>query len=370
MRKIKILLVVDAIGQDGTGRFVTHLANGLSERSNFEVTLLTLHEENGAFNHDISSGVKVEKLQLEGRIRFSLGKITRKIVELQPNICFVLYTQLVFLSFLSPYLRFKGIRVYFRETIIPSMYRNHLNVFHKYLIRKSYSMYDGIIAQSNDMANDLIEKWGCKNKKIEVINNLVRPEKIQEKIKYLEKPSDIIRAEKPVYVSAGRLAPQKGYDIIIKRIAELKPQVPFKYYILGDGEEKEKLENMINENGLSDTIFLLGFKKNPYIYIKHADALILSSRYEGFPNIVLEAMALGKPVFSNTCLGGINEIIINGQNGLVCDFENKMSFTQGLTQFINTRFDSSEIIDSINSRYSKTAIMDKYATYFQEEMKL
>lgn len=366
---MKILLIVDAIGQDGTGRFVTHLANGLSEKQCFDVTLLTLHDENGVFNRDIASRVKVERLQLEGRIRFSLGMITRKIVELKPNICFVLYTQLVFLSILSPYLRFKGIRVYFRETIIPSMYRNHLNVVHKYLIRKAYNMYDGIIAQSNDMASDLIDKWGCKKTKIKVINNLVSPEKIQETIKDLEKPSDIIRAEKPVYLSAGRLTHQKGYDIIINRLAELKPQIPFKYYILGDGEEKEKLEQLINENGLEKTVFLLGFKTNPYIYIKHADALILSSRYEGFPNIVLEAMTLGKPVFSNTCLGGINEIIINGKNGVACDFENKMAFSQGLTQFMNTKFDSSMIIDTMNSRYSKTAIMDKYATYFQEEMK-
>ena len=368
MEMIRILLVVDAIGQDGTGRFVTHLANGLSEHNGFDVTLLTLHEENGAFNNDLAKGVKVEKLQLQGRIRFSLGLITNKIVEIEPQICFILYTQLIFLSVLSPYLRLKGIKIYFRETIIPSLYRKQLNGIHKFLIRRAYNMYDGIVAQSIDMAYDLVEKWGCKREKITVINNLVRLDVIQERIKNAVIPDDLIKSDKPVFISAGRLAPQKGYDIIIQRISEMKPDIPFKYFILGDGDEKEKLEKMISESGLEESVFLLGFKTNPYSYIYYSDALILSSRYEGFPNIVLEAMALGKPVFSNQCLGGINEIIINGKNGVSCDFGDKDSFFKGLNKFMSTIFDPAEIVESVNTRYSKSIIMKKYADFFYNEM--
>lgn len=359
-----ILLVTDHIGQDGTGRFITYLANGMSSFEDYKVSLLIFHHEDRAFNNDISNKVNVEELNLNNRIRYSLPTIIRKISDLAPDICIILYTQLVYLSLLASPIKKKGTKIIFRETIIPSKYRGDSSWLAKHICRLSYRKYDKIIAQSIDMAQDMTSNWGCKSERIQVINNPISVGKITEIATKGEKPSDMCRKEKPVYLSAGRLSYQKGYDIILQRMAELKPNIPFDYYIIGDGENKEEVETLVCQYGLEENVKLLGFRTNPYDYISNCDALVLSSRYEGFPNIVLEANALGKPVFTNTCPGGINEIIVNGVNGIACNFEDHKSFANGLAEFQQASFDSTAITNMTISKYSSESIMKKYKDFF------
>lgn len=361
--KKRILLVTDHIGQDGTGRFITYLANGLSFFDDLEVVLLVFHDENYAFDSDIMESIHIEKMKLKKRTRYSLSKIVRRIIEINPSVCFVLYTQLLYLSLFSGPIKHKGIKLVFRETIIPSIFRKNLNPISKWICRFSYRKYDQIIAQSNDMSNDLITKWNVNPKSIRVINNPISIDKITNAINACSRPEDMPKDELPVFISAGRLCEQKGYDIILKRIAELSPNIPFKYYILGDGEKKNELQEIIDKNKISEYVKLLGFKHNAYCYLFYSDGLILSSRYEGFPNIVLESNALGKPVFANFCLGGINEIIIDGKNGVYCNFENHFDFKKGLERFMNTNFNAKFIKDITLSRYNYTTIMAEYKKF-------
>ena len=361
--KRHILLVTDHIGEDGTGRFITYLANGLAQFEDYKVSLLTFHHEEKAFNKDITSKVNVIELNLKHRIRYSLPTIINKIAAIAPHICIILYTQLVYLSLFAYPIKKSGTRILFRETIIPSMYRGKSSWLSKYICRKSYQNYDAIIAQSNDMSNDLTYNWGVSDSKINVINNPISIKKIQERIIGCARPADMPKGNLPVYLSAGRLSYQKGYDTILKRLSEMKPKIPFEYYIIGDGESKEEIIGLIEKYKLSNTVKLLGFKSNPYDYISNCDALVLSSRYEGFPNIVLEANALGKPVFTNRCPGGINEIIENGINGIACDFEKQSCFEKGLKVFQQTAFDSVKIEHMITSRYGCNIIMSRYKEF-------
>ena len=94
------------------------------------------------------------------------------------------------------------------------------------------------------------------------------------------------------------------------------------------------------------------------------DGIILSSRHEGFPNVLLEANALGKPIFTNKCPGGINEIIIEGINGISCNFSSSEDFKFYLYKFINTKFDGNKIIKLTQERYSKSVILPKYRIVF------
>ena len=360
-----VLLLTDSIGQEGTGKFITHLANGLSANSNLKVSLLLLHTENQLFINDISSNVNIIYLDLKGRIRYSMPTIINKIIEIKPNICFVLYTQLVLLSYFSPLVRRKGITMVFRETIIPSMYRGESNFVGKLFVRFAYKLYDHIVAQSKDMYDDLVNNWNCNKQKVTVINNPVSLEKIKTKIQGVLPPLEFKQRDKPIYVSAGRLTKQKGYDIILQRLSEMET-IPFRYYILGEGEERFALEKIIKEKHLENDVILLGFKENPYEYIYYSDALILSSRYEGFPNIVLEANAIGKPVLSNMCPGGINEIIKEGVNGVACNFENPKDFEEGLVKFMSTSFVSDTIKSVTVSRYGFQEIMNRYYNFINE----
>ena len=147
-------------------------------------------------------------------------------------------------------------------------------------------------------------------------------------------------------------------------MAEMMPNLQFKLLILGSGELEGALKKQIEENNLGNHIELLGYRKNVSDYLYYSDALLLSSRYEGFPNIVLEAQAIGKPVFSNTCLGGINEILIDGENGLTCNFEDTQAFKNAIGQFLNMEFDSERIKQMTDSRYNMMTILEKYSDVF------
>jgi glycosyltransferase involved in cell wall biosynthesis len=119
-------------------------------------------------------------------------------------------------------------------------------------------------------------------------------------------------------VSAGTLEHRKGFDLLIDAMSKIvKENDKVHLTLLGDGPEKENLRKQIKSLSLSDNVRLAGFQKNPFIYFSRADLFVLSSRYEGLPNAVLESLACGTPVVAFNCPGGIDEIIVNESQGVL-----------------------------------------------------
>ena len=122
---------------------------------------------------------------------------------------------------------------------------------------------------------------------------------------------------RPLLVACGRLHPQKGYLYLLEAIAKVRQQLPIQLWIVGEGPLRRTLERQIEALGLTDTVRLLGFQTNPYQYMVAADVFVLSSLYEGFGNVIVEAMACGVPVVSTDCPHGPAEILEHGKNGLL-----------------------------------------------------
>jgi len=161
----------------------------------------------------------------------------------------------------------------------------------KRIIKKYYKYADLIVAVSNKAKDDLVEHFNLKPNKIQVIYNGVD---IQEIIKLSNAFQPTLN--KPCIVSAGRLSIDKDFETLIKGVYHSKTK-PF-LYILGEGSKRNDLENLIKSLKLEDKVFLVGFIKNPFPYIKNCDIYITSSIRESFSMSTLEAMALGKPVIS------------------------------------------------------------------------
>ena len=136
-------------------------------------------------------------------------------------------------------------------------------------------------------------------------------------------------------------------------------------HILGDGKDKELLHQMKADLNLENVIFH-GQQKNPYQFLKFADLFILSSRYEGFPNVLLEAGACGTFSLANNCKGGITEIIQPKINGEISDIENHKEFARKIVETLKKDHDSNAIKNSIKARFSKEIILEKYIHLLQK----
>lgn len=357
----KLLIVASMFGRDGTSRFLTYLANSLSDQ-NIKIKMLFFRDVENDLLKKICDKVDIECLGIKKNLWIHFFPILLNIVKYRPDFCFFGFHQLLWMSFLKPFLHLFGIKLYFRDTIIPTLFHKGESNLKRYISRKAYRQFDYIIVQSKDMRDDLVNNWGCFPSKMVLINNPVDVLAIRNSIG--ECPEELKDKKLFTFISAGRLTYQKGYDIIIERMAEIKSKLDFQLFILGSGDLYDNLNSLIRDKGLEDKIKLLGYKTNVASYIHYADALLLSSRYEGFPNIVLETNALGKPVFTNLCPGGINEIVQNGENGVVCDFENPDDFKSGLDLFLKTYFNGDRIKYLTVSRYDIKNIMQYYKRAF------
>lgn len=138
-----------------------------------------------------------------------------------------------------------------------------------------------------------------------------------------------------------------------------------KLHILGDGKDKDLLLSQKEKLGLDNVIFH-GRQENPYLFLKFADLFILSSRYEGFPNVLLEAGACGIYSIANDCPGGIREIIQPNINGEIHRIENHQEFAEKIKNSLNINHQKELIINSIKSRFSKEIILKQYQDVFQD----
>jgi glycosyltransferase involved in cell wall biosynthesis len=165
-----------------------------------------------------------------------------------------------------------------------------------------YSKIDLLITQSDMMKERLISSLNSFSvpKKVLTIPNLFNLKDVEKKsLEFVPKFSNYI-------VSAGRLIPEKGFDVLIDSFVSLNSNK--KLIILGEGYERKKLQNLIESHNQSDNIILHGFVDNPMPYFKNADLCVVSSRIEGFPNVLLQMMALNNNVVSTLCAPGVEKL--------------------------------------------------------------
>lgn len=193
------------------------------------------------------------------------------------------------------------------------------------LYKMGYPGVDLVICQTDLMKSQLLIHNPFLSKK----NVVVRPNPVDtEKLLSLAQlPLTDIESQENYICSAGRLIPEKGFDILIEAFVNLHQKHPdLKLFILGEGKEKEALSELIKEKNLQEAVILKGHILNPAPYFKNARLCVVSSRMEGFPNVLLEMMALNSNVVSTLCAGGIYSIpnIITAKANNVEDLEKAM----------------------------------------------
>jgi glycosyltransferase involved in cell wall biosynthesis len=187
--------------------------------------------------------------------------------------------------------------------------------------RYSFKNYDRIYGVSQQVIDEFIDIIPeCKDK-TRLFLNIIPKNKIIEKASeyYPDEFVECKLSKKPILLSVGNLTSQKGYDVAVEVAKILKERnVRFKWFIIGDGDDREKIQGEIEKGKIQNEMILLGSKLNPYPYMKECDLFILTSKHEGYGLVLAEAKTLCRPVVT-TDVAGAREQFVNGQNGIICN---------------------------------------------------
>ena len=183
------------------------------------------------------------------------------------------------------------------------------------LARKFYTWSDCIVAVSKSVADDLIQTVRIPGERVRVIYNPIVTPELREKAQAPLQHAWFEPGEPPLVLSVGRLCAQKDFFTMIRAFDLVRRARPARLLILGEGEDRPALEALIEELGLKQDVSLPGFNPNPYPYMTRASVFVLSSRWEGLPGVLIEALYCGAPVIATDCPGGSREILAGGQYG-------------------------------------------------------
>jgi len=234
--------------------------------------------------------------------------------------------------------------------------------------RLTYAAADLIIATSRGVADDLTSNFGVSPDAVRVVPNPVDLDAVRT---FASEPLDAgaeIAGTTPVIVAAGRLADAKNYPMLIDSLRILRASVPARLFILGQGELEPALRRKIAEHRLEDAVTLLGFHRNPWKYIVRADVFALSSHYEGFGNVLIEAMALGVPVVA-TASAGTRDIVNHGVDGLLVEPHTAEAMAAALRRVLESRDMRAAMARAATTsaeRFAAPSVIARYDTVLEQ----
>jgi glycosyltransferase involved in cell wall biosynthesis len=306
----RIFFLLPTLAGGGAERVIVTLLNHL-DRTKFDLSLAVLDTRGAAYLNELPDDVTLLNLQA-CRVRYALPKIIRVIRQADPHVVFSTLGHLnLALAIARPFLPRNPVYVARETTVVSELLRTgKLPDAWTFAYRNFYARFDRIVCQSLDMRNDLVANFRVPESTITVINNPLDMEKIRRLASCPVEPGFGICTDGKRQLQltvAGRLAPQKGFDLLIEAVA-LSGLKHLRVTVLGEGPLRGALEELARARSVADQFHFVGFQKNPYPFMARADAFVLCSRYEGFPNVVLEALACGTHVIATPAPGGIGEI--------------------------------------------------------------
>lgn len=306
MRKAQLLCVIPTLGTGGSEQVLLTLLKFL-DRERFTATLAVADLTKAVRRTQVPHDVELVDLGA-GRVRYAIPRILALAWSRRPDIILStlghLNMALGFCRRLLP----PRIRVVARESSIVSkrMTEYPAPAMMRALARGSYRQFDHIICQSNAMQDDLIANFGILPTRSSVIRNPLDVARIRQ----LSRVPGMHGYDRGCtnLVAVGRLSKVKRFDRLLEAFA-LAAEADWRLTIVGGGLELGALDEQISALSLGNKVRLVGQQENPYPFIAGADALVLSSDYEGLPNVILEAMACGTPVVAVPAPGGTPEIL-------------------------------------------------------------
>lgn len=358
---INILIFIDDLNDGGAQKVFALLATELAELD-AAVTLVTLNE--GVMLDKISKNVNVVVLKSK-KVSKSFFELKGVVSKIKPDVVLTgLLHNNIFLILFKFIFGFKFSLVISEHSIPSKIPFNNLSFTNKvctYLRPFLYNLANKIISVSDCCKEDLIDNYNISKNKVATIYN---PIELACDINIsLEDKQYFQYDDLPYFISVGRLHHSKNFSYLINAFSKTNKVRDTRLIILGEGPERLPLEELITLNNLNDRVILLGYTKNPYKYMKKSKALIISSHYEGFGNVAVEALSCGVPVITTNCFGP-TEIINSNSIGAIVKNGNEDDLISVINDFKSGDFDQVAMLTRA-SCFSK----DKIAKQYLKELK-
>nr|HID14046.1 glycosyltransferase [Anaerolineae bacterium] len=335
-KKIRLLTIIPGLGGGGAERALVNLLRHL-DGGRFQVQLAAF-EATGPFRREVPVEIPVH--DLNGRRQYDVRlvvRLARLLHSERPDAVLSVMRYANVVALLAARLsRFNG-PVIVNEQNNPSAEFEQFGGrwFKSLALRYLYPRAGKITAISQGIATELASRWGVPGDKVVVIPNPVDVAQIRH---LAQEPSPhpwLTDKQIPVIIGVGRLHPQKDFGLLVRAFRLVRNAQATRLIILGEGPERDLLENEVQQLGLASDVLLPGFQDNPFAWMGRADAFVLSSRYEGFGNVIVEAMALGRPVIATNCPFGPGEIIGDNVSGLLVPVGDEQALARAITRVLN-----------------------------------
>lgn len=317
--KSKLLFVIPSLINGGTQQVLVQLANSL-DKNRYDILIVLF--ENIQDYKELDPAIDIVCLNKKNiwDIFSLIVKLRKIMINFKPGVVmsFSHYANIV--AALPILLLKKEFKFIVCEHGYPTKYLPDVGLVHlrKCLMNYSYAKADIIIAVSKGIKEVLEKAFKVQSGKIVVIHNPISIDEIESKSQKEADHPYFKDSSMRVIITAGRLAKEKRYDMLLKAFAILrKRRENTRLIILGKGVMQEGLEELALKLGIEKYVDFVGFQPNPFAWISKADIFVLSSDHEGFPMVLLEAMACGTPVISTDCTSGPAEIITSGKDGIL-----------------------------------------------------
>lgn len=335
MTKKKLIFIIPTLDVGGAEKVTLNILKKMDNPS-YQIKLIVF-DGSGPLKTAIPSHVELIVISAK-RLRYAMFKLAKILGENKPHYIFstIGYLNLA-LIFIKRILRLES-QLIIREASTPSKYLEQMKsikskIYYK-LYKYLYPKADIIVAQCDSMKRDLIENMRIPTNKIVRIYNPIDIDDIKKKAEeYFPRE---FKTDTVNILSVGRLVEAKGYDTLLKAFKMLVEsyESTLHLYIVGEGPLKAELINLSISLNINNQVSFLGFIDNPYPYIKNADLFVLSSRWEGFPNALLEALACGKKVVATDCESGPKEILGEEQYGLLANVDDPFSLSEKIKNYL------------------------------------
>lgn len=358
----KVLFLVPSLAGGGAERVFTTLLRNL-DRNRFELHLGVL-EAAGCLSGEIPDDVNVHVLNVP-RVRYALPGVVRLVRKVRPGAVLSTLGHLNQLLIMAKPLLPRETRLIVREAVNSAGYLSERQNprFTRWLHRRLYKRADRVVCLSDFLLEDMVEAFDVPRHKVVRIYN---PVDIR-RVRHLAGQSPDPYPDKGLrLVAAGRLTRQKGFDVLLDALPAVKDRFPeVRLTILGEGPLRSELMDQSRRLSLSAHVDFAGFQPNPWNYFQYADLFVFPSRFEGMPNVLLEALALGIPAVAADCPGGVAEIKECDDQLLLVPVEDPRALAEAIIAACIRPKRSPETLEQVENRMKKFSLQRLVEDYSQ-----